>query len=184
MVTRTIEVNEERSATGRLLPFGQSLMAVLGICFVGMLVGLDQTIVGTALPTIVAELNGFELYAWVGTSYLLASVITVPICGRLSDYYGRKPFVVASVIIFTIASMLCGMAGSMTQLVLARALQGIGGGLCAGFVSGCQGAPALANSAEFFFRHRLGSRPFPGRFSDRILWMALGFLCESAGRPD
>ncbi|WP_193088565.1 MDR family MFS transporter [Advenella sp. FME57] len=153
MVTRTIEVNEEKSASGRLLPFRQSLMAVLGICFVGMLVGLDQTIVGTALPTIVAELNGFELYAWVGTSYLLASVITVPICGRLSDYYGRKPFVVASVIIFTIASMLCGMAGSMTQLVLARALQGIGGGMLVGTAFAC--VPDLFPDAKVRLRWQI-----------------------------
>ncbi|AFK63153.1 EmrB/QacA subfamily drug resistance transporter [Advenella kashmirensis WT001] len=153
MVTRTIEVNEEKSASGRLLPFRQSLMAVLGICFVGMLVGLDQTIVGTALPTIVAELNGFELYAWVGTSYLLASVITVPICGRLSDYYGRKPFVVASVIIFTIASVLCGMAGSMTQLVLARALQGIGGGMLVGTAFAC--VPDLFPDAKVRLRWQI-----------------------------
>lgn len=153
MVTRTIEVNEEKSASGRLLPFRQSLMAVLGICFVGMLVGLDQTIVGTALPTIVAELNGFELYAWVGTSYLLASVITVPICGRLSDYYGRKPFVVTSVIIFTIASMLCGMAGSMTQLVLARALQGIGGGMLVGSAFAC--VPDLFPDAKVRLRWQI-----------------------------
>ncbi len=137
MATKTIEVSETQSASGRLLSFRQSLLAVLGICFVGMLVGLDQTIVGTALPTIVAELNGFELYAWVGTSYLLTSVITVPICGRLGDYYGRKPFVVASVIIFTLASVLCGMADSMTFLVAARGLQGIGGGMLVGTAFAC-----------------------------------------------
>lgn len=153
MVTKTIEVDEEQSATGRLLPFRQSLMAVLGICFVGMLVGLDQTIVGTALPTIVAELNGFELYAWVGTSYLLTSVITVPICGRLSDYYGRKPFVVASVIIFTIASVLCGMAGNMTLLVLARALQGIGGGMLVGTAFAC--VPDLFPDAKVRLRWQI-----------------------------
>lgn len=153
MGTRTIEVNEENAASGRLLPFRQSLLAVLGICFVGMLVGLDQTIVGTALPTIVAELNGFELYAWVGTSYLLTSVITVPICGRLSDYYGRKPFVVASVIIFTIASVLCGMAGNMTLLVLARALQGIGGGMLVGTAFAC--VPDLFPDAKVRLRWQI-----------------------------
>jgi Arabinose efflux permease len=74
---------------------------MLGISFVSMLVALDQTVVGTALPTIVSELKGFELYAWVATSYLLTSVITVPIFGRLGDYYGRKPFVIASIVVFT-----------------------------------------------------------------------------------
>src|SRR6202158_1036218 len=103
-------------SAGQVLPFRESLMAMLGICFVTMLAALDQTVVGTALPTVVAELKGFELYAWVATSYLLASVITVPIFGRLGDYFGRKPFVIASVVIFTLASALCGMAGNMLHL--------------------------------------------------------------------
>jgi len=93
------------------------------------MVALDQTVVGTALPTVVAELSGFDLYAWVGTSYLLASVIVVPIFGKLGDEHGRKPFVIIAIIIFTLASTLCGMAHSMLQLVLARVLQGIGGGM-------------------------------------------------------
>ena len=70
----------------QLLPFRESLIAMLGMAFVTMLVALDQTIVGTALPRIVAELKGFDLYTWVATSYMLASVITVPIFGRLGDY--------------------------------------------------------------------------------------------------
>jgi EmrB/QacA subfamily drug resistance transporter len=105
---------------------------MLGIMFVVMMVALDQTVVGTALPTIVAELKGFDLYAWVATSYLLASVITVPIFGRLGDYFGRKHFVIAAIVIFTLASALCGMADSMLFLVLARGLQGIGGGMLVG----------------------------------------------------
>jgi EmrB/QacA subfamily drug resistance transporter len=121
-----------RHSAGQVLAFRESLLAVLGIAFVMMLVALDQTVVGTALPTIVTELKGFELYAWVATSYLLTSVITVPIFGRLGDYYGRKPFVIASIVVFTSASMLCGMANSMLFLVLARALQGIGGGMLVG----------------------------------------------------
>ncbi|TAM86602.1 MAG: MFS transporter [Candidimonas sp.] len=110
---------------------------MFGLCFVCMLVAIDQTVVGTALPTIVAELNGFELYAWVATSYLLTSVITIPVFGRLGDYYGRKPFVIASVLVFTFASVLCGMAASMMQLVLARALQGVGGGMLVGTAFAC-----------------------------------------------
>ena len=102
-----------------------------------MLVALDQTVVGTALPTIVAELKGFDLYAWVATSYLLTSVITVPIFGRLGDYYGRKPFVIASIVVFTVASALCGLANSMMFLVLARGLQGIGGGMLVGTAFAC-----------------------------------------------
>lgn len=124
-------------SSGQVLPFRESLLAMLGVSFVTMLVALDQTVVGTALPTIVAELHGFELYAWVATSYLLTSVITVPIFGRLGDYYGRKPFVIASIVVFTGASVLCGAANSMLFLVLARGLQGIGGGMLVGTAFAC-----------------------------------------------
>ncbi|PXW29285.1 MDR family MFS transporter [Paraburkholderia caballeronis] len=124
-------------SSGQVLPFRESLLAMLGVSFVTMLVALDQTVVGTALPTIVAELRGFELYAWVATSYLLASVITVPIFGRLGDYYGRKPFLIASIVVFTGASVLCGMANSMLFLVIARGLQGIGGGMLVGTAFAC-----------------------------------------------
>lgn len=109
--------------------FQQNLLAMLGLCLVLIMVALDQTVVGTALPTIVAELNGFNLYAWVGTSYLLTSVISIPIFGKLGDEHGRKPFVMAAIIVFTVASILCGIAQTMLELVLARGLQGIGGGM-------------------------------------------------------
>ena len=102
---------------------------MLGLCFVLIMVALDQTVVGTALPTVVAELKGFKLYAWVGTAYILTSVTVVPIFGKLGDEYGRKRFVVVAIVIFTLASIFCGMAQSMLQLVLARALQGVGGGV-------------------------------------------------------
>ena len=127
----------QHHSNGQVLPFRESLLAMLGVAFVTMLVALDQTVVGTALPTIVAELRGFDLYAWVATSYLLASVITVPIFGRLGDYFGRKPFVIASIIVFTGASMLCGAAHQMLFLVLARGLQGIGGGMLVGTAFAC-----------------------------------------------
>ncbi len=121
----------------QILPFRESLLAMLGLAFVIMLVGLDSTVVGTALPTIVAELHGFDLYGWVATSYLLTSVITVPIFGRLGDYYGRKPFVVASIVLFTCASMLCGIADNMLWLVIGRGFQGIGGGMLVGTAMTC-----------------------------------------------
>jgi EmrB/QacA subfamily drug resistance transporter len=124
-------------SSGQVLPFRESLLAMLGVSFVSMLVALDQTVVGTALPTIVADLKGFELYAWVATSYLLTSVITVPIFGRLGDYYGRKPFVIASIVVFTAASVLCGAAHDMLFLVIARGLQGIGGGMLVGTAFAC-----------------------------------------------
>src|SRR5690606_24994688 len=117
---------------GMLLSFRESVLAMVGLGFVTMMVAIDQTVVGTALPTVVAELRGFELYAWVTTAYLLTSIITIPIFGRLGDFYGRKPFVVASIILFLISSVLCGMAQSMIQLVMGRALQGVAGGMMLG----------------------------------------------------
>ncbi|WP_277185650.1 MFS transporter [Caballeronia sp. BR00000012568055] len=105
---------------------------MLGIGLVNMLVALDQTVVSTALPSIVAELHGFEFYAWIASAYLLASVVTVPVFGRLGDYFGRKRFVIAAVITFTVASVLCGLAPSMLFLALARGLQGVGGGMMVG----------------------------------------------------
>jgi EmrB/QacA subfamily drug resistance transporter len=114
------------------LPFRVALMAMLGIGLVNMLVALDQTVVSTALPSIVAELHGFEFYAWIASAYLLASIVTVPVFGRLGDFFGRKRFVLASIVVFTIASLLCGLATGMRFLAFARALQGVGGGMMVG----------------------------------------------------
>jgi EmrB/QacA subfamily drug resistance transporter len=112
--------------------FRDSLLAMLGIALVNMLVALDQTVVSTALPSIVADLKGAEYYAWIASVYLLASVVAVPIFGRLGDYFGRKSFVIASITTFTAASVLCGLAPNAETLVFARALQGIGGGMMVG----------------------------------------------------
>ncbi|MFO1359001.1 MFS transporter [Plasticicumulans sp.] len=120
-------------AAGTAAPAGlygvQALRAMLGIALVAMLVALDQTVVGTAMPTIVAELRGFEQFAWVATAYLLSSTTLLPVLGRLGDLFGRKPFVIAAIIVFTGASALCGQAGSMPALIAARALQGVGGAM-------------------------------------------------------
>ncbi|MFD0888251.1 MFS transporter, partial [Streptosporangium algeriense] len=111
---------ETRSAKNGLL-----LLAVLGGMFLAM---LDQTIVGTALPRITQELGGARLYTWVVTAYLLTSTITVPLYGRLSDVYGRKPLLLTGVTVFLAGSALCGMAQDMGQLIASRALQGLGAG--------------------------------------------------------
>ena len=97
---------------------------MLGLSLVLMLSALDQTVIGNALPSIVAELDGFELYAWVATGYLLASIVTIPIFGRLGDYFGRKPFVIAATLIFTLASLACALASDMLWLVIGRAAIG------------------------------------------------------------
>jgi EmrB/QacA subfamily drug resistance transporter len=112
--------------------FRDSLLAMIGIGLVNMLVALDQTVVSTALPSILSDLKGFEYYAWMASAYLLASVVTVPVFGRLGDFFGRKPFVVAAIIVFTLASLLCACAPNMLTLVLARGLQGVGGGMMVG----------------------------------------------------
>jgi len=90
---------------------------------------LDQTIVGTAMPRIVADLRGFDLYAWTVTSYLVASTAVVPIFGKLGDQFGRKRFLLGGVSLFITASILCGLAQSMLQLIAFRGLQGVGAGL-------------------------------------------------------
>ncbi len=93
-----------------------------------LLAALDQTIVATALPTVVADLGGAGHQSWVVTSYLLASTIVTAVVGKLGDLFGRKAVFQTSVLFFLAGSVLCGMAGSMTMLVASRALQGIGGG--------------------------------------------------------
>ncbi len=108
------------------------IAALAGIAVVMVLIALDQTVVGTALPRMVAELQGFELYPWVAASYLLTNAILIPVTGRLGDLHGRRPYLLAAIILFTLASVLCGLSGSMLQLVLARGLQGIGGGMLVG----------------------------------------------------
>lgn len=89
---------------------------------------MDQTVVSTAMPTIIGDLKGFSLYAWVFTAYMMTSSITIPIYGKLSDVFGRKPFYLFGLIMFGIGSAVSGQAQSMTQLVWARAFQGIGAG--------------------------------------------------------
>src|SRR5436189_2700953 len=97
------------------------------------LAALDQTIVSTALPTIVGDLGGLDHLSWVVTSYLLASTISTPLYGKLGDMRGRKPVFQAAILIFLAGSMLAGLSQSMTQLIAFRALQGIGaGGLMVG----------------------------------------------------
>jgi EmrB/QacA subfamily drug resistance transporter len=93
-----------------------------------LLAALDQTVVGTAMPRVIADLNGMSHYAWVATAYLLAETASMPIWGKLSDAYGRRLFFIIGMVLFLIGSVLCGQAHSMTELILFRGLQGLGGG--------------------------------------------------------
>lgn len=90
-----------------------------------LLSSLDQTIVSTALPNIVRELNGINHLSWVFIAYMLASTIAVPIYGKLSDLFGRRNLYILGIIIFLVGSALCGLSQNMTQLILFRGLQGI-----------------------------------------------------------
>ena len=101
------------------------VVAIMLALFLG---ALDQTIVGTALPRIITELNGANLYTWVVTIYLLASTVTVPIYGKLSDIYGRKPLLLIGVGLFLVGSALAGLSQNIEQLIIFRGIQGLGAG--------------------------------------------------------
>ena len=102
----------------------------LGAVMLGMLLGsLDQTIVGTAMPKIVADLNGLQRYTWVITGYLVASTTMMPIFGKVSDIFGRKWLYMLGIVVFLGGSMLSGIAQSMEQLIAFRVLQGAGAGM-------------------------------------------------------
>jgi MFS family permease len=110
-----------------------------GLMIVFLLSALDQTVVSTAMPRIIAELNGLTLYAWVTTAYLLTSTVMVPIWGKLGDIYGRKPVLLAGIGIFLAGSWLSGLSGEfgpvlgvsgMVQLIVFRALQGSAAAPC------------------------------------------------------
>ncbi|WP_435970352.1 DHA2 family efflux MFS transporter permease subunit [Streptomyces sp. Qhu_M48] len=107
----------------------RTVLVAIGALLLGMLLAaLDQTIVSTALPTIVSELGGMEHLSWVVTAYMLASTAATPLWGKLGDQYGRKKLFQAAIVIFLVGSALCGIAQNMPQLIAFRAVQGLGGG--------------------------------------------------------
>jgi EmrB/QacA subfamily drug resistance transporter len=127
--TPTAEVAQDPAGQPALALTRRARFEVLGAILLALLLGaLDQTIVGTALPRIVTDLQGNELYTWVVTIYLLTSTISVPFYGKLSDYYGRKPLLLFGITVFLIGSALSGLAQTMEQLILFRGIQGIGAG--------------------------------------------------------
>jgi EmrB/QacA subfamily drug resistance transporter len=120
----------------------QLVGTLVGLMLAALLAAIDQTIVGTAEPRIIASLSGFDRYPWVATAYLLTSTLSVPIFASLSDIYGRKPFFLLGAILFVVTSALCGLAGDLTflpidgmnQLILFRGLQGVGAGMVMGLL--------------------------------------------------
>ncbi len=123
-----MSVGEDERLTGR------ALWTVFAALMLGMfLAALDQTIVSTALPTIVGDLGGLNHLSWVVTSYLLAATVSTPLYGKLGDMIGRKPVFLAAILIFLAGSMLSGLSQTMDELIAFRAVQGIGaGGLMVG----------------------------------------------------
>ncbi|OBG14502.1 MFS transporter [Mycolicibacterium celeriflavum] len=119
---------EDRESGGALISRQRRNVIFVAVLLGMLLAALDQTIVATALPTVVADLGGAGHQSWVVTSYLLASTIVTAVVGKLGDLFGRKTVFQVSVVFFLVGSVLCGMAGSMAALVASRALQGIGGG--------------------------------------------------------
>ncbi len=130
------------------------LMAMAGVSSTVVLAAFDSTIISTTLPRVAEALNGMALYAWVGTGYLLATAASILIFGRLGDMFGRKPLMLVSVLIIALGSIACGLAQSMTQLIVFRSLQGIGGGMMI--------ATAFAAPADLFPDAK-----------QRVRWMAL-----------
>ena len=112
----------------------RAILLIIGALMLGMLLAaLDQTIVSTALPTIVGDLKGGSHIAWVITAYLLATTVSTPLWGKLGDQYGRKTFFQAAIVIFLLGSVLAGLSQSMFELIAFRAIQGLGsGGLMVG----------------------------------------------------
>ena len=163
-----------------------------GLLLSVLLASLDQTIVGTAEPRIIAQLSGFDRYPWVATAYLLASTIAVPIFAKLSDIYGRKWFFLAGAAMFVSTSALCGASGKMNflpldgmnQLILFRGFQGIGGGMMMGLAFTIIGdifSPAERGKFQGMFAATYGlssifGPTLGGWLTDYISWRAAFYV--------
>ncbi|MCG2621476.1 MFS transporter [Arthrobacter sp. I2-34] len=119
---------ETAAAAGTVRPRQHTNLVFLGLMMAVLLAALDQTIVSTALPTIVGDLHGLEHISWVITAYILAATIGLPIYGKLGDLFGRKSIFVFAIAVFLAGSVLSGTAQNMAQLIIFRAIQGVGGG--------------------------------------------------------
>jgi len=118
----SLRPNKENMSRNRII------LVTVGIMLSLFLASMESTVVATAMPTIVGQLGGLENYSWVFSAFMLTSTTTVPLYGKLSDIYGRRKLYVFAMALFLIGSVLCGMATTLTHLILARALQGIGAG--------------------------------------------------------
>ncbi|MCB1446867.1 MAG: MFS transporter [Rhizobiaceae bacterium] len=129
MDARVQPAAEAAAAFTSLVPDPRRRLMAFSFLMAGVFMAtLDNQIVSTALPTIVGEFGELERFAWVGSAYLLAASAVMPVYGKLGDLFGRKYVMMAAIFLFTIGSLVCGLAGSMNQLIAARVLQGLGGG--------------------------------------------------------
>ncbi len=124
--TTTAPATTERVDYSTQLSVRTKLLILAGVLLGLFLAALDQTIVATALPAIIADLQGIDLLAWVSAGYLISSTTAVPLYGKLSDLYGRRSIVLFGMVVFLIGSALSGLAGNMLQLILFRVIQGLG----------------------------------------------------------
>jgi EmrB/QacA subfamily drug resistance transporter len=127
-MTTSSTVDEHTADSGGALNHKQIVTILTGLMLAMFLAALDQTIVSTAIRTISDDLHGFSLQVWATTAFLITSTISTPLYGKLSDMYGRKPFILFAISIFILGSMLCGLSQSMYELAAFRAIQGIGAG--------------------------------------------------------
>ncbi len=170
----------------------QMFATMTGLLLAVLLAALDQTIVGTAEPRIIAQLSGFDRYPWVSTMYLLTSTLAVPIFAKLSDMYGRKWFFLGGTTLFVLASALCGAAGTLTflpldgmnQLIVFRGLQGIGAGMMMGLaftIIGDVFSPAERGKYQGFFAAAWGlasifGPTLGGWLTDHVSWRAAFYV--------
>src|SRR5215472_10444235 len=170
----------------------QLVGTMLGLLLSVLLASLDQTIVGTAEPRIIAQLSGFDRYPWVSTNYLLTSTLAIPIFARLSDIYGRKWFFMTGAGIFMLTSALCGASGTLTflpidgmnQLIVFRGLQGVGGGMLMALAFTIIGdifSPAERGRYQALFSAVWGAASvlgptLGGWLTDKISWRAVFYV--------